>query len=235
MLALVMVVLAGCRTDATIDVRMAADGSGVMVVRVVADAAAIEEVGGEAQVITDDLESGGWDILRTVPDDGGLVVEASRDFANPTEANALFTQIAGGDITRELRFGRAQEPGLDQYILSGEVDLSGGAEAFSDDALAEVLGSPLGQPLGSDAELEVTVVASVAGSDPQQFSAAVGAQEPLRFEVTRNIERPEPALARADASDARSRGGLAAIAAGVLVALALVSAVVLRRRPGKIE
>ena len=93
--------LAACQAHATVTVRMHADGSGVVAVRVALDAAAVRtaEVGGgtlAGRVRLDDLHDAGWTVTpwrRT--GGGGAVLTVAKPFARPEQVGPIVRELNG--------------------------------------------------------------------------------------------------------------------------------------------
>ena len=100
---LCVVVLAACRVDATVTVRMAENGSGTVAVRVVLDAAAVRatEVGNgklEQRVRLADLPGAGWSVTPWRRDaKGGATLTIRKPFSAPGEVAGIVREISGGD------------------------------------------------------------------------------------------------------------------------------------------
>ena len=143
--ALALLVTA-CRVDATVDVVATEDGSGSVTVTIELDAEALELVGDPARAVkSDDLVAAGWTVPEPVVGDGGATIEASKDFENPTQFGVIITELSGPDgplsgfmLERKTPFARTI------WELTGTIDLSDGLEAFGDEALSEIVGSPIG-------------------------------------------------------------------------------------------
>jgi hypothetical protein len=149
-LALLLLVVAGCRLELALDVEMAEDGSGTVEVVTRVDPDGIERIGGDLAAVleVDDVEQAGWIVEGpSVDDDGFTSVRFRQPFDTPSEANAILEQVAAADgpfqglaVRRESGFARTE------WGFTGALDTSGGIESFGDDALAaELDGQPLGQ------------------------------------------------------------------------------------------
>ena len=98
-----VVVLAACRVDATVTVRMQENGSGTVSVRVVLDAAAVRaaEVGNgklEARVRLADLPGAGWSVTPWRRDPrGGASLMIRKPFSAPREVAGIVREIGGAD------------------------------------------------------------------------------------------------------------------------------------------
>lgn len=96
-----LLVLGACSATATVTVRMHADGSGVVAVRVALDAAAVRaaEVGGgtlAGRVRLDDLRDAGWTATpwrRTGA--GGAVLTIAKPFSRPEQVRPIVRELNG--------------------------------------------------------------------------------------------------------------------------------------------
>ena len=99
--ALLVVVLAACSVDATVTVRMHADGSGVVVARVVLDAAAVEaaEIGGgklEDRIRLQDLPAAGWKVSPwSRARSGGASITVRKPFTRPEQVAGIVRELTG--------------------------------------------------------------------------------------------------------------------------------------------
>src|SRR5689334_7576832 len=100
-LGALVVLLTACSATATVTVRMHEDGSGVVSVRVVLDAAAVRaaEVGGGSladRVRLADLPGAGWTVTpwRKTPS-GGAVLTVAKPFARPEQVAGIVREING--------------------------------------------------------------------------------------------------------------------------------------------
>jgi hypothetical protein len=130
LLALVTVVvgllLAGCRADARLTIEVEDDGSGVVTLRVVLDADAVDTLGGiEDQLQVGDIQAAGWDVRggRDVGT-GGFILEASKPFANPAALTAVIAELSGDDGPfRDFRLARDSGRFEDGWTFSGIADV----------------------------------------------------------------------------------------------------------------
>ncbi len=163
LVAVVLVGVTGCRTDASVDVSLHADGSGVVTVAVVLDAEAVAKVGDLSKVVSvDDLTKSGWKIQGPGPApsvltnmaDAGLVdrpsggwpktsvaIAASRPFTDVAEANTILASISGPNgPLRAVRVTRSTSFASTKLGATGTVDLSKGLDGLGDAALTKALG-----------------------------------------------------------------------------------------------
>ncbi len=170
LIAFTLAVCAGCRVDTEVAVTVEPDGGGTVVVTVTLDREAAAEVPDlDQSLLVDDLEATGWTVRGPEPQPGGGArVVASRRFANPDQLDDVVGQLTvdGGPI-RDFQLTRDHSFGATHYRLEGTVDLSGGLDAFGDEALRDTLG---GQMLGRS---------------PEELAAELGVppEEAFRFRV----------------------------------------------------
>jgi hypothetical protein len=100
-LGALVALLTACKAEATVTVRMRADGSGEIAVRVVLDADAVRaaEVGGGKladRVRLTDLTGAGWTVSpwRRTPT-GGAVLTVAKPFARPEEVTGIVRELNG--------------------------------------------------------------------------------------------------------------------------------------------
>lgn len=142
-----MLVLAGCKVDATVDVRVREDGSGVVRLTVVADAEAVRAVesGGvqlDQAVRLADLTEGGWDVEPWARvEDGSATLVLVHPFRNVSEVASIFADISGTEgPLRNLRATRERTLFATNYELSGRADLENVQTGVpADDALVQSL------------------------------------------------------------------------------------------------
>jgi len=139
-----IVLLAACRVDTTVSMKVERNGSGSISVTIVAD----EDIVAQAPKLSTDLNFGdltkaGWKVIgpeRT--DEGGLRVTLTHNFDNETQATALLTQLNGNrGPFREVKVTREGKSRDSVWKLSGRLEVTGGLQAFADDQLIQVVGS----------------------------------------------------------------------------------------------
>lgn len=152
------VLLASCRVDQTVTLKVNPNGSGEVRINVVADAAIVAaEPDLAADVRTDDLARAGWKVDGPEStDDGGLQIALTRPFATPTEATAVLAQVNGENGPLQgLALARAGKDTNSVWTLTGTLRVAGGLDAFIDAGGRELLG---GAPFAgevSDAGLDL--------------------------------------------------------------------------------
>jgi hypothetical protein len=95
-----VVVLAGCKVDARVDVRMSADGSGTVTARVTLDADAVSRLTVKEPLVTavrlGDLRAAGWDVSAWTPaSGGGRTVTLTHDFTDQQDLARRFEDLVG--------------------------------------------------------------------------------------------------------------------------------------------
>jgi hypothetical protein len=237
LLALALVALVGCQMDVAIEVDVADDGSGAVLVAVGLDDQALAEAGDLGQLLrTDDLVAAGWAVTGPEREGDRTWVRATKPFADPDQAAQVLAEVTGPGGALQ-GFALEVDDGLlgTSYELTGVVDLTGGPATFSDPDLAAALdGDPFGGLLDDVAEaqgrpatelVDLTLTVDLPGAEPVVLQPSFADAEPTEVDVS------------------SSTGGLFQpwlLAIGVAVLLALVLAAVLavvvlrqggRRRP----
>ena len=222
-------VLVGCQVDATVEVDVADDGSGVVGVTVVADADAAARGSLTADGLrTDDLTAAGWTVAPAVTaDDGSVRFHAEKPFAAAEDLPAVLAEVSSA--FSQFRLERDRSFGELTWTMRGEVDLSAGAAALGDEQLAALLG---GQPLGRDVsalEQEIgssladatslTFVVEMPGGNHEEWTFALG-QEPTEVEAEGKVTNDR----------ARLFAVAAIVAGGLLLLWALIALLRVRRR-----
>lgn len=220
-----VVVLAGCRAELTVDVVVDADGSGTVVVTLDVDADAVAEVPELAGGLrADDLTAAGWTLERPQVTDGARLV-ATKPFGSPDALAAVLAEIDGPDGVI-AGSSLVVEQGIDQrsYVASITVDPDRELADLSDDEVATLLdGAPLGRDVDeiTDADLSVVVRVSVPGADPVE--RRFGAGDPGGEVAVEGVVVDDEALAlRDDAADQRDLARTVMLALGVLWVLVLL-------------
>lgn len=129
-LLLLLVLASACSVDTTVEVVVREDGSGIVRVRVVADAEAVKaiEAGGatiDAAVRLTDLENGGWRVgTWEKADDGSASLVLSHPFDNVSEVAGIFAQASGdGGPLHDVQASRARGLLATEYSVTGQADL----------------------------------------------------------------------------------------------------------------
>jgi hypothetical protein len=139
-----MLFLSSCRVDQTISLEVNRNGTGKVIVTAVANQAVLAAAPElAADIRTDDLVAAGWKVNGpTATDDGGLRLEISRSFTDPTEATLILGQVNGprGPL-QEVVLTRSGKDTNSVWTLAGRLEVNGGLQAFVDDAAFELLGA----------------------------------------------------------------------------------------------
>jgi hypothetical protein len=153
LVALVLLVVfgaSGCRVHTEIGVTVNENGSGSVTVRIGLDDDALRRAPNFVQALkTDDLKAAGWTVVGPVKDpDNFTYLEASKSFANPDEANKIFTELSGNNGPfRDFALTKSRSFARTKFTFHGTVDFTAGLESFSDSEVASQLD---GKPLGDD-------------------------------------------------------------------------------------
>lgn len=137
------VLLSSCRVDSTVSIVVTPNGSGKISVVVTADKDIVAQTPGlKADIRTDDLKAAGWKIdgPRDTKE-GGLILTITHSFNGPTEATALLRQVNGtrGPLHNAV-LTRTGKSANSTWSLAGRLEVSGGLQAFADDATNTLLG-----------------------------------------------------------------------------------------------
>ena len=146
LVALSALALAACKVDATVDVRVEADGSGEVTVMLVADKALVDAAPGLAGDLRfEDAVAAGWTASTPeATDEGGLRVVVSHPFTTVDEATALLQSVnsVNGPI-HDVVISRIVTSDDITTTMTGTLRVDGGVDAFADpDLLAIIGGAP---------------------------------------------------------------------------------------------
>ena len=231
-----VLVTVGCQADVTVSVDVGEDGAGTVGVEVQLDGEAVERLEGIDQLRTEDLEDAGWTVSTPEPrDDGGVVLTASKPFADPAELGVVLEEVSGpGGPYARLGLSVDRPFARSEFVFEGVLDGSVGVDAFADPQVAGALdGLPFGQDLAAlEADLgappgsfvHLRLVVSLPGEDtstPSEWETDLVADAPVPVLATSEVTRTRPLLLA---------GGAAVLAALALVLLVLGLVVSVRRR-----
>ena len=136
--------LSSCRVDQSLSLTVKPNGSGEVTVVITADKDIVAKAPNlAADLRTDDLVAVGWEVTKPVKTKtGGLTVTLVRPFRNPAEANIALSQVNGpkGPL-HEMVVTRTGKDTNSQWSLAGRLEVTGGLEAFIDDAGLELVGA----------------------------------------------------------------------------------------------
>jgi len=238
LLLAVLLVLTGCRADATVTVEVATDGSGTVGVAVELDAKAVMAIGSfNERVRVDDLVVAGWRIDGPTTDASGSVrITATKAFDHPDRLATVLAEVIGPSVISDVYLDRYRKFAQTTWRLSGKIDLSEGLGLLTDDDLAAALdGLPFARSDGELAELagcpdgscdparsfsltlvavmpigsdESTLDGRAVGPTERRWTVVLGDPAPLRFSAESVLEDSAPKIWRT----------VATIAGGLLVA-----------------
>lgn len=174
-----LLALGACKVDVTVHVQVAQDGSGMVTLTAIADAAVVAQAPGLTEDLRfDDVVAAGWTVEGpTTTDDGGLKVVLTHTFATVAEATALLQSINGiSGPLQGITITRTDTASQITTFLTGSLRVDGQLQAFADsDILTAIGGSPYAQAildagvLPSDA-VTFTLSADLPGSPVQAGS-----------------------------------------------------------------
>ncbi len=203
----VVLIATGCRLDVDVAVSMAADGSGTVSLRAVADSELVAAAPAAAQrPLVDDVVWGGWTGFGPTPtDDGGMVLVLTHRFDDGGDLTALLATIGPPIIdpvvVRELSADDVGRITAADTTLSATLGLPEGFASFSDADLVNALG---GEPFAADLAglqpddvmtVEMTVAlpdTSVEGGEKiETFTAPLdGSTTEINMSAQQRTERP---------------------------------------------
>jgi hypothetical protein len=136
--------LTSCRVDQSVSLTVNPNGSGEVTVVITADKDIVAKAPNlAADLRTDDLVEAGWEVSKPVKTKtGGLTVTLVRPFRNPAEANIALSQVNGpkGPL-HKMVVTRTGKDTNSQWSLAGRLEVTGGLEAFIDDAGLGLVGA----------------------------------------------------------------------------------------------
>ena len=136
--------LSSCRVDQSVSLQVNPNGSGNVTVVITADKDVVTKAPHLATDLrTDDLVTAGWKVSKPVETKtGGLSVTLVHSFRNPAEANNALSQVSGpkGPI-HEMILTRTGKDTNSKWTLAGRLEVTGGLEAFIDEAGLKLVGS----------------------------------------------------------------------------------------------
>lgn len=135
--------LAACRVDIDVIVQIGPDGTGEVVVTAVADADLVQRVPGLAEDLRlDDAVAAGWEVDGPgTTTDGGLTVTIRHPVTSVADANNALASL--GPPFVNVRFERQvddDDPEQVTLVLSGQLQLNGGFNAFADSGVLAATG-----------------------------------------------------------------------------------------------
>jgi putative hydrolase of the HAD superfamily len=175
-LALGTFLVAGCRTDVTVDVDVAEDGSGTVTATLEFDAEAASAVLDlqRAGLALEDLFQAGWQITPpTATENGSIVASATKAFGTPAQFSEVMAELTGdGGLVSGFTLTRSKSFATVDYVVEGTLRPDG-LEPFADPELLASLGRPLTEIAdgygATPAEVSVTLRIGLPGTiDPAE-------------------------------------------------------------------
>jgi hypothetical protein len=176
-LALVgLVLLAGCKVDARVDITLRADGSGTVAVKVALDSEAVQKLTAGGSLATavplDDLRDAGWRVSAWKRTASGATITLSHEFVGQTELAGRLADLTGPN-------GALRDP---------RITRTRGWFGSSDKIALTVDLRDLGAGVKSDAELAQRLQA--AGLDVDTLDAQLSGELRDALEVTVRVRAP---------------------------------------------
>ena len=238
---LAMGLLAACRVDGEVAVRVEPDGSGTVEVTVRLDEEAARRLGDPATVLrTEDLVAAGWTVEDPAAVDGGLVLRGRRSFASPEDLPGVLEEVGGVDgVFRDVRLELTDGFASTRYAFSADVELTGSPEQFGDEALTATLG---GLPLALSPEelafsgaadpdaMTLEVAVDLPGSEPETNGEVRDGAATWSFPLTGGEPTSATLRAASTVGSGSARLLVAGGAAALLVAVVLAVVGLVRRR-----
>ena len=168
LLALVIVVAAGCRVQIETKVDVGLDGKGTITQGIGFDDAALKRVGDPAQALrADDLVQAGWEVDAASKEGDLTWIRVHQSFETPEEGTALLAQLSGPDGPyRDMLIKRSDGLLSTSVKVTGQIDTTAGLKMFGDQQLATTLGGDASGGLLAKIEAEEKAPpASMVGLD----------------------------------------------------------------------
>jgi hypothetical protein len=182
-----VVLCAGCKVDARVDVTLRADGSGTITARVTLDADAVQRLTRHASldqaVPLADVRAAGWDVSGWTTTGGAATLTLSHDFVGQADLARRLADLAGPTgVLRDAQLTRSRSwlSAKESIAITGDLrHLSTGVK--SDTALARNLAaagvdvSALDAQLQSELDQAFTLTLAVHAPNGQTQTVALGA------------------------------------------------------------
>jgi hypothetical protein len=171
LVAVLVVLCAGCRLSVSVNVGMKADGSGTVTVSAVADAELVAKaptVFGDLRL--DDVKTAGWTVAGPAKAaDGSIRLVLTKAFRTPAEATTILNELNGpAGPLHDVRVELTQSFAHVRSSFEATARLDGGLAAFSDTALVKALGgkTPLADRVTTPVEqgMRLSVTARLPGA-----------------------------------------------------------------------
>jgi HAD superfamily hydrolase (TIGR01509 family) len=147
-LAVVALLLVGCRAQIDVEVVVDDDGSGEVTATLALDPDAADQLLDlRAGLPLEDLSQAGWWIEPpAVGEDGWTRIQATKEFGTPAQLSEIFDELDGPEgVFRSIELQRTRTFARVDYRLSGVLDPTGGFDQFADPELTEALGASVGE------------------------------------------------------------------------------------------
>ena len=199
-LAVLMVILAGCQVVVDVDLDVLEDGSGTVTAQVTLDreaTAAFGDVGEQLRI--DDLERAGWSLTVEEIDFGSTQVTASKQVARPEQWQQVLDEIAGPDVFNEVQVESENGFATVSQQVTFELDLSEGWALLGGNDAGSIEGQVGGRPIDDVVAVLLTTTVTAGGdsapmrdvSEPRFDDA-----EPLRVSLATDSENATAILLR---------------------------------------
>ena len=199
-LAVLLVVLTGCRVQLETKIQVGMDGKGTITQGIGFDDAALKRVGDpRAALRAGDLEQAGW-VVDDATREGDLTwVRVHQSFSTPEQGTALLAQLSGPDGPyRDLLVSRSDGLLSTSVKVTGEIDTTAGLAMFGDDKLAAALGGDASGGLLKKIETEEKAdpasmvdlsLVVMAGSSTKTYEASFVETEVQRVKVSSSRDK----------------------------------------------
>jgi len=174
--------LSSCRVDTKVAITVNRDGSGQVLVTLVADSGIVKQVPKLAEDLNfEDLKAVGWKLDGPTPTaDGGLQVMLTHLFKNEAQASAILMQLNGNrGPFRDVIIRRDGKPRDSKWTLAGRLEVTGGLQAFADDDLLKTLGATPYEDTVKNSGLDLGKAISIefVATMPGEVKATTGLQK----------------------------------------------------------
>jgi len=228
-LAALVVVAVGCRVQGQVDIDVARNGSGTVVVAVGLDADAATRVGDLATAVkTADLTAAGWKVAKPQKTGETTWLRATKPFRSPEDLGRVLGEIG---LFRSWSLKVSDGFGSTSWKVGGKIVSDGTVDQFSDSSLKTALD---GLPVGLSPD---QVTADLKASGPIPLTVRLHLPAAVTGTTTYTLDvAGAPAMTRtvaATATDTDGGPGRWFIVAALLVVLGLALVLIGRLRAGR--
>jgi FMN phosphatase YigB (HAD superfamily) len=144
LLGILVLLASACRVDTTVEITVGDDGSGVVTVTVVADAAAVDALPDAPESLQfTDLAAAGWTVAGPdIGTAGAMTVTVSKRFVNAEALPDVLAEVAGDGVFSDVALEKTHSfdriglgPARTEYHLTGTVDPNPDLSVFADEFL----------------------------------------------------------------------------------------------------